>query len=209
MRSNKTFYLWDLANTLFPEKWNKKKSGFESYNKYVESLGFNLKNISPRDYERAYEIPYKEGLFDLKIAKGFKKTLTWTKNNIVFTTGNKEQIDWRAENFIPRYGFDIREYLKEIHSTFDFGNTNKKTLKMLVNLIEKKRLEGFSSGVYTDDNIKNCYFFLKASKHLKTGFIARAYHILPDTLRCRQIKKNLFQIGSLLQLLENEKSKYI
>ncbi len=53
--SDKTFYLWDLANTLFPEKWNKKKSGFENYDEYVESLGFDLKTISPRDYEWAFK----------------------------------------------------------------------------------------------------------------------------------------------------------
>lgn len=138
MKTNRTFYLWDLANTLFPEKWNKKKSGFESFDKYVEFLGFNLKNISQRDYEWAYEIPYKKGLFDLKIAKGFKKTLSWTKNNIVFTTGNKEQLDWRQVQLGKKYKINIKDYLKEIYSTFDFGNTNKKTLEMLASLMEKK-----------------------------------------------------------------------
>ena len=58
-------YLWDLANTLFPEKWEAKKSGVPNYKAYVESLGYDLKTITPHDYEWAYEPPYKKSFFFL------------------------------------------------------------------------------------------------------------------------------------------------
>ncbi len=205
---DKTFYLWDLANTLFPEKWNKKKSGFENYDEYVESLGFDLKTISPRDYEWTYEIPYKEGLFNLSLAEGFVEVLSRTKNNVVLTTGNKEQIDWRAENLLPKYSIDIRDFLKEIHSTFDYGNTNTKTIKILENLIGRKGLEGFTSGVYTDDRLENCKFFLNAimiAAQKGINIRGRSYNITNDSRPILQIEKNLFEIGSLNQLLDNEK----
>ncbi|MDP3244561.1 MAG: hypothetical protein Q8M83_02785 [bacterium] len=201
----KTLYLWDMANTLFPEKWNARKSGFPNYEVYVKSLGYDLKTISPRDYEWAYERPYCEGLFDLSITKGFKKVLSWTKNNAVFTTGNREQIDWRTENFLKQSLFDPRPYFKKIHSTFDFGNTNKKTKKMIILLVKKIINNGYKTVVYTDDKLANCLFFEEAAKKIKRkGFKVRIYHL---TNRKSGIKNKgkYFEIGNLFDLLKNEK----
>ncbi|KKU48042.1 MAG: hypothetical protein UX68_C0023G0018 [Parcubacteria group bacterium GW2011_GWA2_46_9] len=161
-----TLYLWDLANTLFPERWDSERSGVPSYDAYVEALGYDLETITPHDYEWAYERPYKDGLFVLSIADGFREVLTWTKNNAVFTTGNREQVDWRAEQLHKKYDFDIRDYIKEICSTFDFGNTNRKTKDMLENILDKKYREGFRVAVYTDDNLGNCEFFIAAATTL-------------------------------------------
>ena len=204
----KTFYLWDLANTLFPETWNKDKSGFVNYDEYVKSLGYNLATIKPLEYEQAYEIPYKDGYFDLTISPGFEETLSWTKNNGVFTTGNKEQVDWRAVNFLPRYGFDIRDYLKEIYSTFDFGNTNLKTKEMLIELCKKIHNGGFKVLVYTDDKQANCDFFLKAVESATGQGVkldARVYNFEPSSQIAKEINPNYFVIANLAQLLNNER----
>ncbi len=205
----RTFYLWDMANTLFPEKWNEEKSGFENYDAYVKFLGYDLKTISPKNYEWAYEVPYKQGLFVLTVAKGFQEVLNWAKENYAFTTGNKKQIDWRAENFLTRYGFDIRDYFKQIHTTFDYGNTNKKTVEMLVDILKKKSNEGYTAAVYTDDKPANCQFFLKAidaAKKQGIEFKARVYNMKNDKSDLKKDSKRYYEIGNLLQLLANEKS---
>lgn len=200
----KIIYIWDLANTLFPEEWDKEGTGFNNYDEYVKSLGYDLKNISPLDYEKAYERPYKEGLYKLKIADGFQEVLSWTKNNVVFTTGNKEQIDWRAEYFLKQGLFDSRPYLKEIHSTFDFGNTNKKTKEMIIEILKKKVKEGYDEVVYTDDKLENCLFFLGAAKEI-ANLKVRIYNIKNDNFGIKQ-KNNYWEIGSLYNLMENEKN---
>lgn len=200
MDRGKTLYLWDLAWTLFPEKWNKEKSGFGSFDEYVESLGFDLKNISPRDYEWAYEKPYKEGMFDLDIAKGFRETLSFTKNNAVFTTGNKEQVEWRAAQINPKVGFDIRNYIGEIHSTFDYGDRHIKTKEMLQDILKKKFAAGCEIVVYTDDKIENIQFFLEAAKAYKV----RCYHMKNDDQGLRE-KGGYYEAGSLFDVMEMEK----
>lgn len=205
----KNFYLWDMANTLIPEKWNVKKSGFPSYGAYVQSLGYDLKTIRPSEYEGAYERPYKEGLFGYRIAEGAQEVLSWTKHNFVFTTGNREQIDWRAEYLKPKCGFDLRDYLTEIYSTFDYGNTNTKTPAMLMDILRKKYHDGYETAVYADDKEANCQFFLDAVALLnKEGvpLTARAYHVRNDERKFSEKEKNFFSVANLLQLLENEKS---
>src|SRR3990167_10688343 len=166
MNLRKTFYLWDLADTLFLERWDAKKSGFPSFNEYVKSLGYTLENIDPRDYELAYERPYREGLFDLTLSVGFREVLEWTNENGAFTTGIREQLDWRAEQLKRKYGFDIRPYIKELHSTFDYGNINKKEMYMLEDILGKKYSQGFTTVVYTDEKIVNCDFFITAAHSL-------------------------------------------
>jgi hypothetical protein len=201
-----TLYIWDLADTLFPARWNSELSGVSSYDAYVESLGYNLKTISPRDYEWAYERPYKEGLFELAIAEGFREVLTWAKNNIVFTTGNREQMDWRAEQLNKKYDFDIRDYIKEVYSTFDYGNTNRKTKKMLEDILGKKHRDGFTTAIYTDDNLGNCEFFIAAAAEftLQTpDFHYRVYHMMNDNKGLRP-QKDCWEIGDLYDLQRNE-----
>ncbi len=208
-QKRKTLYLWDLANTLFPEEWDKEKTGFANYDEYVKSLSYDLEKISPLEYERCYEKPYKEGLFRLKIATGFRKVLSWTKNNEAFTTGVKEQIDWRAEYLLKKYSFDIRKYLKKIHSTFDFAPTNKKTREMIISLVKKKLQEGFNEIVYTDDKLENCLFFLEAVRKTKErvgNFQLRIYNIKNDDRGIRN-KGTYWEAGNLYDIMSNEKKE--
>ncbi len=205
----KTFYLWDMANTLIPEKWNVEKSGVQNYDAYVVSLGYDLKTMLPSEYERVYERPYKEGLFDLKAADGLQETLLWTKHNFVFTSGNTEQIGWRAEYLKPRCGFDFRDYLEKVYSTFDYGDTNTKTSAMLMDILRKKYHDGYGVAVYADDKETNCRFFLDAVTALNAEgvpLIARAYHMRNDTGAFEKKSEDLFVVANLLQLLKNERS---
>ncbi|MBI5466228.1 MAG: hypothetical protein HY974_02990 [Candidatus Kerfeldbacteria bacterium] len=204
----KIFYLWDLADTLFIEKWNKKLSGFDTYDDYVINLYQKpLVSVTPLEYELAYEKPYKEGLYNLSIADGFKEVLSWTKNNGVFTTGNKEQIDWRAVQLQNKYGFDVRPYIAEICSTFDYGNTNVKTKAMLVDLISKKIKQGFDAVVYTDDKSANCQFFIKAARkclNLSAKFKFRVYNLSNNNSPLEKISDDYYKIGDLGQLRDSE-----
>lgn len=200
----KKLYIWDLANTLFLEEWDK-NAGFENYDQYVESLGYDLKKISPLDYEKVYELPYKEGLFKLKIADGFREVLFWTKNNEVFTSGPQESIGWRAEYFLKQGFFNVELYFQKIYSTFDFGNTNKKTEEMLIKILSEKVKEGYNQIVYTDDKLENCLFFLEAAKEI-ANLRVRIYNIKNDDSGIRK-KDNYWEIGNLYDLIENEVSE--
>lgn len=204
----KILYLWDMAGTLFCEEWNKEKTGFNNYDEWVENkLGKKIKEISDRKYEKMYEIPHKEGYyFNLDLQPGFREVLSWTNNNEAFTTGIKEQLDWRAYFLNPRVGFDIRDYLDKVHSTFDFSETNEKTESMFLNILEEKYRKGFETIVYTDDKIKNVEFFKQVAEKIKEkhkDFSYRIYHILNDKSGL-QNRGWCYEIGSLYDLLENE-----
>lgn len=202
----KILYLWDVANTLFPEKWDK-TTGFENYDEYVKSLGYDLNTIDPLVYEKLYYKPYRHGFYQIKIADGFRKVLSWTKNNEIFTTGNKEQINWRAEYFLEKGLFDVRPYFKKINNTFDFANTNKKTKEMIVALFKNKMADGYTEIVYTDDKLENCLLFFEAGKEVENLKI-RIYHIKNDNLGIRN-KDYYWGIGNLYDLMENEKKMKI
>lgn len=201
-----TLYLWDLANTLFPEKWNTQASGFPTHEAYTASLGLDPAN--PRSYEESVKVPYLKGdWYTLSLAEGFAEVLSWTKNNEAFTTGVKEQLDWRAKYLNPKAGFDIRKYFQNIASTFDYGETNLKTKEMLVDYLMKKIGQGYQTVVYTDDKLSNCVFFKEAAevvKKSKPEFSYRVYHLLNQG---KSVKKMdwYHEIGQLLDLLENEK----
>ncbi|MFA5954811.1 MAG: hypothetical protein WC817_04745 [Patescibacteria group bacterium] len=203
---SKTLYIWDIANTIILEPWDAEGTGFSNMGAYVESLGYDLKTISPRDYEWLYEKPYKKGMFKLGPNKGFKDVLTWTKNNIVFTQGNREQLDWRAEYLNPRCGFDFRDFIEEINSTFDYGDTNCKTKEMLKDLLKRKYNEGFKTVVYTDDRVINCQSFIEAADELISelpDFTYRTYHIQNDNKGAR-VKQGYAEIGNLYDLQDVE-----
>ncbi|MBI5037344.1 MAG: hypothetical protein HZC01_01365 [Candidatus Kerfeldbacteria bacterium] len=165
---------------MFPEEWDTRSSGFPDYDAYLESLGYDLRTISAFDYEHAYERPYREGLFRLSLAPGFVEVLRWTRHNGYFTTGNHEQLDWRAEYIQKHYHLDIRDYFTYRFSTFDYGNTNVKTSTMLVDVLRRIVAKKFSEVVYTDDRKQNCQFFLKAVQQARQQGVAvpgRAYHL--------------------------------
>ncbi len=206
----KTFYLWDLGDTLFCDVWDVKKSGMTNYDAYVESLGYDLKIIKAHDYEWAYESVFRNKLYIIKPAPGFKEVLTWAKHNGVFTTGNKEQIDWRAEQVRQTRGFDIRDYLGEIYSTFDYGEMNVKTRAMLQDIVQKKFAQGFESVVYTDNKEENCRFFLEAIAGLQKDGLpikARAYQIFQDDRGVILIQENFAQVGRLVDIKQAERNK--
>jgi len=208
--TGKTLYLWDLANTLFPEAWNAVRSGFPTLQDYFRFLGYNPETISPHDYEWAHERPYCEGMFDLSISDGFQEVLSQTKHNETFSTGNREQMDWRAEYLNPRVGFDIRGLFEEMNSTFDYGPTNTKTRDMLVGYLLKKYDHGYQTVAYTDDKLPNGEEFVAAarvvqSRHPDFGY--RLYHFLNDGHGLR-IKEGYWEIGSLYDLLLNERTMH-
>lgn len=199
----KILHLWDVANTLFLEEWNSELSGFVTFEDYQVSLGVDLNNS--REYESSYEEPYKDGKkFTLQIAEGFKEVLVWTKNNEIFTSGIKEQMDWRAHYLNPIVGYDIRNLFGKVNTTFDYGETNIKTKAMLVEFLQSKKEEGYNVVVYTDDKIENCLALKEASDKLD-GLDSRIYHILNDNNGLRK-KEIYWEIGNLYDLLENEKT---
>lgn len=206
---DKTLYLWDLAGTLFFEKWDAKKTGYSTFGDWlVHESGKKKEEISEREYEEAHRIPYTRGwYFRLGLQPGYKEVLNWTKNNETFSTGMQAQMDWRAEYLNPLAGYDIRKYFKNLVSTFDYGETNKKTTAMLLDYLEKKYRESYSMIVYTDDKINNCNFFINAAKIIRKkypDFRYRLYHILNNSNGIRE-KKGYWEIGNLLDFLVNEK----
>ena len=197
-----TLYLWDLADTLFPEKWNAELTGFENFEDYVMSLGVDEKN--PRAFEQCYREPYIHGeRFNLRITDGFAEVLSRTKHNETFTTGIREQMDWRAEYLNPRVGFDIKKYFQKIVTTFDFGETNVKTPEVLEKYIAQRQADGYDTIVYTDDKLANCELFKQAADSV--GISYRVYNIKNDGGGLRD-KGWYWEIGDLYDFLGNEKS---
>lgn len=205
---NKTFYLWDLADTLFAEQWDQKKSGLKNFNAYVKSRGYNIKTVPAINYEHCYKIPFLTGLLKVRPNRGFWEILQWTKNNGVFTTGNIEQLEWRWRQQKERGGRDFRKPLKEVHSTFDYGNTNRKNAKMFADILKKKHRQGFNTIVYADNKTSNCRYFISAvSKLRQQGLYIdyRLYHMSPGLKKFRKLRKRQYAVGGLQQILQIEK----
>jgi hypothetical protein len=206
---SKTLYLWDLAGTLFYEKWDAKKTGYPTVRAWVAAqLGKKEEEMTDREYEEMHEIPYKKGwYFQLALQPGVKEALSLGKYRETFSTGVPEQMDWRAEYLNPKTGFDFRKYFQKINTTFDYEETDKKTKEMLVDYLGKKYQQGYKTVVYTDDKLKNCQMFLEAVKSVKKehkNFSYRLYHILNDNQGLRK-KDSYWEIGNLYDFLANEK----
>ena len=202
----KTLYLWDLADTLFREEWNVELSGYATFENYAKA---KVKNPDdPRQYENGFREPYIKGeMYNLALADGFKEVLSRTKNNEAFTTGVKEQMDWRAAYLNPRVGFDVRSYFKKINTTFDYAETNVKTKEMIVQYLHDKLKEGYDAVVYTDDKLANCQLFQEAVNQVQREGLAlncRIYHILNSQSTIRK-RGWYFEIGNLKDLLKSEK----
>ena len=205
----KTLYLWDLADTLFYEQWNAKRTGFPSYDAWVEAhFKRPLVQISDREYEEAYKVPYKEGwYFQLDAQPGFQEVLEFAKENAIFTTGLPIQLEWRAQYLNPKVGFRIQDFFKIIHSTFDYGETNKKEQRMLTDILRKVHTQGYNTIVYTDDKEKNCKFFLKAAQQLAQEGMqlnVRVYWVRNDHGGLRIHDKRFAEIGNLFELKQHE-----
>ncbi len=207
---SKTLYVWDLAGTIFLEKWNKDKTGFDDVTAWIENhLGKKRSQMTDMEFEQAHKIPYINGwMFNLKLQPDFKQVLSWTKYNETFSTGNREQVKWRAKYLNPRVGFNILDYFQALNSTFDYGPKDKKNIAMLVKYLTMKYQQGYKVVVYTDDNLDNLKLFRRAAEKIKIkyrDFDYRLYHILNDKAGIRK-KKGYWQIGTLLDLLKNEKN---
>ncbi len=202
---SKTFYLWDLGDTLFGETWDIKSTGLPNYDAYIESLGYNLKTIDAKTYELGYERPYKDGLMKLELLPGFVETLSWTKNNAAFTTGIPEQIKWRSEVFLKKGLPDIKPFLEKIYTTFDYGNTNQKTVAIILDILKKIERSGYSTVVYSDNKLENCKLFMEAAEQLPS-IKFRTYYINIKSSGLTKISNNLYETHGLLELLKNEKS---
>lgn len=205
-----TLYLWDLAGTLFHEHWDAEKTGYPDLRSYLIGKGIAKEDMSDLEYERHHETTYKEGWsWQLSLQPGFREMLTWAHEhgrNATFSTGNVEQVDWRAEYLNPQVGYDIREYFDELHSTFEYGNTNAKTKEMLVDFLTKKYTEGFRTVVYTDDKLPNCELFKAAAedvRRLHTDFSYRLYFMKNDHQGLREHVSYL-EAGDLSRILEHE-----
>ncbi|MFH1187691.1 MAG: PEP-utilizing enzyme [bacterium] len=210
MNKKKTLYLWDLAGTIFFEKWNTEKTGFQTYSEWTENkTGRGKEEISAREREEMYEIPFKEGwYFNLDIMPGAKEVLKWAKNNEAFTTGVKEQIAWRAQYLKPKIGFNIAECFQKVNSVFDYDENGVKTKEMLTDYLNKKYKEGYKTVVYTDDNLGYCEAFVQAAGIIKKrnkDFSFRLYRTLNNNSGLRK-KGGYYEIGSLRDLLKNEKT---
>ena len=197
-----TLYLWDMANTLFPEKWNKELTGFDSFNDCV--IGHGVALDDPRGYESMFREVYTKGkMYNLSVADGYQEVLGWCKHNEAFSTGLRECMDWRAEYLNPKVGFDVRKYFQKLGSTFDFAETNVKTQEMLEKYLAQRKSDGYDTIVYTDDKLANCELFKKAAESVNVSH--RVYNIKNDDGGLRE-KDWYWEIGNLYDFLENEKT---
>lgn len=206
-----TLYLWDLAGTLFHEKWDTVKTGYPDIRSYIIGKGIARADMTALEFERGHEVTLQEGWhWRLALQPGFREMLTWAHEhgrNATFSTGNVEQMDRRAEYLNPHVGFDIRQWFDELHSTFEYGNTNTKTKEMLVDFLTKKYNEGYRTVVYTDDKFANCELFKAAAenvKHLHHDFSFRLYFMKNDHQGLRA-NENTLEAGDLSDVLEHEK----
>lgn len=204
----KVFYLWDFSGTTIIENWNERMSGFKNYEEYLISKGLNLGSLSPWEYETNWEEPYKRGFVDLELPKGFDEALEWTNDNYAFTTGNREQFDWRAPELLRKYKKDYRRHFKGIVSTFDYGESNAKGREMFEDIFSKKIEQGYTTVVYVDDNEANCILCLKAITSLglkESDFGVRVYHMNMHGKQSEKKAENFYEISSLKQFIEQEK----
>ncbi|MEW6610842.1 MAG: hypothetical protein AB1352_04450 [Patescibacteria group bacterium] len=204
-----TLYLWDLAGTLFKEGW-KSASGFESYDEWIEmKLRKGRSEINDEEYERGYRLVYGDRrLFYLDIQPGFEEVLHWTKHNETFSTGVREQMDWRAQYLNSKVGFDIRKYFQKFNSTFDYGKTNVKTKEMLLQYLTQKYHEGYQTVVYSDDKLSNCRLFQDAAEDFcarNPDFSFRIYLVINEGDGIKKMGR-YWEAGNLHAILKNEKA---
>ena len=207
-QKNSIIYLWDAGGTLFPEKWAwKKYKNFKDF--LVARYG---RNYTDWEEEKCWEEAYRKGYENVTLNKGFKKVLSWTKNNFVLTAGNYGQIDARREVYLRKYNIDIKSYLTGVITRFDYKRKNLKKDRGLFKLVLQDYFKkGYREFIYTDDNLKNIKEFVIAAQELKKikeyqDLKFRAYNILNNNIGLTK-KKDYWEIGSLTDLMENEKNQ--
>lgn len=202
------YYLWDQADTIFTEVWDTERTGVADFRAYVKSLGNDPDSMSKKEYEFLYEVPYKEGLFKVDIMPGFIELLSWTKYNGAFTTGVPEQRDWRQVQLSKKYpNLVLKEFIPDVFSTFDYGDTNVKTIDMYADVLGKIYFRGFATVVYADDKLANCAMFEDAA-HKVPGIEYRLYRMNPHTPQVMQ-NNAIMEVRNLFDILEAEKKLLI
>jgi hypothetical protein len=199
----RTIYIWDLADTLFIERWDAGKSGFATMEAYLKSIGKTAGQVTPFEYETAQADLYKKALLIADLAPGFFEILNFTKNNVAFTTGTKEQIVYRAEQIKQKYGRDILPLFKKIITTFDYEPSNIKNLtvykKLAADLAQTSDIL-----VYADNHLGNCQNFITACKD--KGLPFRCHHITNDDGGLKKFD-GFWQAGRLTDVLTNEQNE--
>jgi hypothetical protein len=201
-----------MAGTLFIEEWDSKLTGFVDYEAWLSAkLNKSIAEISEHDYEFGYQEPFTSGRpFQIELMPGFKEVLAWCRHNEAWTTGNKEQLAWRAQYLNPRVGFDIRAMLDKVNSSLDLFGTNKKSVKITEKLLQAKYNEGYEEIVYTEDKLKNCKIFYEAAinfRKQRPDFKFRIYYMTPETDHKAepwyQIVHNLFDVQKYEKIINN------
>jgi len=201
---SKTYYLWDLADTLFPERWDSVGSGCSDIISYMTTLGYDQKTITPGQFELAYEQPYRKGFFALSLIPGFTEVLPWAKHNGYFTSGHHEQNLWRNEQIQKKYHINIFDYIKEGFSAFDFGSINQKTAAMFTDILNTLHERGYTDIVYTDDKETKCELFFNAITKLQKEGVrinGRTYH---RAAHCGMKHAHITDIRDLFELRDKE-----
>ena len=191
-----TLYVWDLADTLFFQKWNEELMGAATPLLWMKKQRMDVSTLE--QYERNFEKFFLNGTtVDLALMPGYAEVLAQTNDNQAFTTGVIEQVDWRAEYLNPQVGFDIKKFFTKIVSTFDFVPTNLKTSAVIDAYLEQEA-ESYEHLVYTDNDLTNCELFHQIGR--KYFASVRVFHFKNDGLGLRP-QNWCAEVGCLTDIL--------
>lgn len=206
MIESKKIYLWDAANTLFPEKWQ--HPGFKTYEDFLASR-FPDGQYNNLDDEKVCEESYQKEFYKVWPNKGFQELLEWTKNNYVVTTGTVEQTVIRRGKILVSHKFDINDYLSGVVSSFayhDKPTENAKDEQFWLRMLKEKFDHGYREIIYSDDKVAGVQDFYSAAKKLNfPDLTIRGYNLKNDESGLKQVG-SYWEAGTLLDILENEKS---
>ncbi len=202
----KTIYLWDAANTLFPEQWQHPE--FAAYEDFLASK-FPDGQHNNLDNEKLCAEAYQKEYYKVWPNKGFQELLKWTKNNYVVTTGTVEQTAIRREKILASHNFDINDYLSGVVSSFAYHDNpteNAKDEEFWLRMLKGKYDEGYQEIIYADDKVQGVKdFYLAANKLNLPDLTVRGYHLKNDDSGLNQVGQ-YWEAGSLIDILEKEKS---
>lgn len=208
MKKSKTLYLWDAADTIFIEDFRQELDSRDMFEHISKIIGFNAGELNDREYSRIEDIEFKKGVFEIDIMPGFRELLSWTKNNVIVSSGHPSQTGFRREIILKKHRFDIMPFFISVTQVFDWNDDHddaSRNPKMFQNIISRYRKNGYNEFVYADDKLKNCLSFIKACRTCSINDYA-CYHITKDHKR---IKTYLpyFEVKLLSDILELEKGR--
>ncbi len=194
---SQTLFVWDLADTLFYQKWNTEHMQAADPIAWMAREGLDAS--TPLQYEKNFKAIFTAGTpVDLALMPDYAEVLSQTADNQAFTTGNVEQVDWRAEYLNPQVGFDIKKYFSKIVSTFEFAPTNLKT-EAVIEAYLKREAALYKKLVYTDNDLANCALFYKVGQKYFSD--VKIFHFKNDRLGVRP-QAWYIEIGALTDLIE-------